>query len=412
MAHTKDILDQLLVTFPWWVDLHGWWRTNPAYNTSFSTADPGQDFAAEAITLFGTGKGKEKQATLSQNNDDEEDLVDVENEKKEDAEPLCGELELGEILDGGMDYSEDGDDSPMADHDHGRPLPMFDDNEHPDWDNINPSEAPTPGPSSHLPSAPSKLSESSPTMRLPQSTHYVQLPQPAYQHPVAVPRLNTTQTSHLPIYSLDSPEREIRPLLSINTAGKSRAVTEDVQMEDTSGDSDTAATSRMLKTLTVHSRKASGTLGARHMLSSSGHTSSDQDSDLSPTTSHNRSLSRNLKRSRDAPADIVSKLSTASDTLIQHIQNASVVKADNKRMKMDSKMLRSELRIREAHAEREHALRSSMAAQTHERALADERTKQLQLELELEKVRLQRVVAERGLDLPGQGNSAASGSCD
>ncbi|KAG0692198.1 hypothetical protein DFH29DRAFT_818008, partial [Suillus ampliporus] len=56
---TKTLLDRLLQTFPWWVDLHGWWRTNPAYNTSFSTADPGQDFAAEAMDVFGKGKGKE-----------------------------------------------------------------------------------------------------------------------------------------------------------------------------------------------------------------------------------------------------------------------------------------------------------------------------------------------------------------
>ncbi|KAG1809746.1 hypothetical protein EV424DRAFT_1287942, partial [Suillus variegatus] len=45
----KGILGMyLLVVFPWWVDLHGWWRTNPTYNTLFLTADPGQDFAAEA----------------------------------------------------------------------------------------------------------------------------------------------------------------------------------------------------------------------------------------------------------------------------------------------------------------------------------------------------------------------------
>ncbi|KAG2053841.1 hypothetical protein BDR06DRAFT_863379, partial [Suillus hirtellus] len=44
----RSILDWLLVAFPWWVDLHGWWRTNPTYNTLFSTADPGQDFAPEA----------------------------------------------------------------------------------------------------------------------------------------------------------------------------------------------------------------------------------------------------------------------------------------------------------------------------------------------------------------------------
>ncbi|KAG1809901.1 uncharacterized protein HD556DRAFT_1197598, partial [Suillus plorans] len=48
---TRTLLDRLLQTFPWWVDLHGWWRTNPAYNTSFSTADPGQDFSAEAMDV-------------------------------------------------------------------------------------------------------------------------------------------------------------------------------------------------------------------------------------------------------------------------------------------------------------------------------------------------------------------------
>jgi hypothetical protein len=48
-----------LQEFPWWTDLHGWWRTNPAYNTASSVADPGQDFSAEALSAFrGTNKGK------------------------------------------------------------------------------------------------------------------------------------------------------------------------------------------------------------------------------------------------------------------------------------------------------------------------------------------------------------------
>ncbi|KAI6094862.1 hypothetical protein EV401DRAFT_1820425, partial [Pisolithus croceorrhizus] len=32
--------------------VHGFWHTNPSYNTVFSTADPGQDFAAEAQQHF------------------------------------------------------------------------------------------------------------------------------------------------------------------------------------------------------------------------------------------------------------------------------------------------------------------------------------------------------------------------
>ncbi|KAG1826385.1 hypothetical protein DFJ58DRAFT_738457 [Suillus subalutaceus] len=46
---TKTLIDSQLDKFPWWPDLHGWWRTNPAYNTVFSTADPGQNYESAAL---------------------------------------------------------------------------------------------------------------------------------------------------------------------------------------------------------------------------------------------------------------------------------------------------------------------------------------------------------------------------
>ncbi|KAI5980693.1 hypothetical protein EDD15DRAFT_2205352, partial [Pisolithus albus] len=49
---TKNILAAITKDFPWWADLHGWWRTNPAYNNTFSAADVGQDFSARAVELF------------------------------------------------------------------------------------------------------------------------------------------------------------------------------------------------------------------------------------------------------------------------------------------------------------------------------------------------------------------------
>ncbi|KAI6011486.1 hypothetical protein EDC04DRAFT_2497880, partial [Pisolithus marmoratus] len=39
----KKLLDKIVAYFPWWEDLHGFWRINLSYNTVFSTADPGQD---------------------------------------------------------------------------------------------------------------------------------------------------------------------------------------------------------------------------------------------------------------------------------------------------------------------------------------------------------------------------------
>ncbi|KAI6102972.1 hypothetical protein F5141DRAFT_984089, partial [Pisolithus sp. B1] len=44
----KKLLDKIIANFPWWEELHGFWRTNPSYNMVFSTGDPGQDFAASA----------------------------------------------------------------------------------------------------------------------------------------------------------------------------------------------------------------------------------------------------------------------------------------------------------------------------------------------------------------------------
>ncbi|KIN93121.1 hypothetical protein M404DRAFT_34287 [Pisolithus tinctorius Marx 270] len=38
--------------FPWWGELHRWWCTNPAYNSTWSAADSGQDFARHAVDLF------------------------------------------------------------------------------------------------------------------------------------------------------------------------------------------------------------------------------------------------------------------------------------------------------------------------------------------------------------------------
>ncbi|KAI5990635.1 hypothetical protein EDD15DRAFT_2197944 [Pisolithus albus] len=60
----KKLLDKILENFPWWEEVHGFWRTNPSYNTVFSTGDPGQDFAAEAQRYF-TGEKSTTAATAS-----------------------------------------------------------------------------------------------------------------------------------------------------------------------------------------------------------------------------------------------------------------------------------------------------------------------------------------------------------
>ncbi|KAF8120518.1 hypothetical protein EV363DRAFT_1139344, partial [Boletus edulis] len=48
----SNLLDSIVDSFPWWPDLHGFWRTNPGINTSPAVADPDQDLEQEALGLF------------------------------------------------------------------------------------------------------------------------------------------------------------------------------------------------------------------------------------------------------------------------------------------------------------------------------------------------------------------------
>ncbi|KAF8452237.1 hypothetical protein L210DRAFT_3316940, partial [Boletus edulis BED1] len=48
MSAYSSVIAQIMVDFPWFEDLHGWWKDNPVHNRSFSTAHPEQNFAAQA----------------------------------------------------------------------------------------------------------------------------------------------------------------------------------------------------------------------------------------------------------------------------------------------------------------------------------------------------------------------------
>ncbi|KAG2068201.1 hypothetical protein BDR04DRAFT_1119940 [Suillus decipiens] len=296
------------------------------------------------MDVFGKGKGKETAL----------DDADHEDDEGGDTGPLNEDLEPGKIMD---DVAYKDDDPPVRADDSG--LYTFHDNEDLGWD--SPSDTSGSPPCPQLPQVPSSTS----------STHF----QPSdlavlhrYQCPF-IAHLNTMQQSIPPLepnnISLNSPEPEDRPkysLPSTNTTG-SKARAASVQM-DTSEDSDMAA-SCMMKSLPMHSCKAS--LGVH---TSGGHISSDQDSDQSPTTSHNRSASR--KWLQDPAAELTMKLNEASDTLVQHIQEASTVKSNHKCLKLETQLASRELKMHESHTEHEHRLQTIITIQNHEHAMADE----------------------------------------
>jgi hypothetical protein len=67
VAHAKNFfLEQLEQEFPFWKRLHGFWQTLPNFNPYTASSEPGQDLAADALTLI-RGRGQDNE------NDDEED---------------------------------------------------------------------------------------------------------------------------------------------------------------------------------------------------------------------------------------------------------------------------------------------------------------------------------------------------
>ncbi|KAH9074350.1 hypothetical protein EDB83DRAFT_2516142 [Lactarius deliciosus] len=53
-SNLSNILDKLLIGFPAWERLHGFWRTLPSFNPHAVSSEPGQDLESEAIgVLFG-----------------------------------------------------------------------------------------------------------------------------------------------------------------------------------------------------------------------------------------------------------------------------------------------------------------------------------------------------------------------
>ncbi|KAI6040060.1 hypothetical protein EDC04DRAFT_2894580 [Pisolithus marmoratus] len=278
----KSLLDKILDTFPWWEDLHGFWRMNLSYNTVFSMANPSQDYAMEAQQFF---SGEKSTATT--------ELL-----------PLVSASPSG-ITDDNID-----------------PLlwltsTLFHD---------SPISAGTP-------------------IGTPASTY------------------SKVTTSSIPTF----PEM------------LSQSVLADVK---------SPSAISMLKMLSSHALKATST------------TSTSRDKGKTKVAADAKSTSLNVpshapsssgssvacKQSWDAGSEISAKLSEASDTLIQQIQNSAKAKSETKWLKIQAQVIRKELK---AHNKTLRVL---------------SKTKQMELELRLEEARIAQLEAERHVAAVEEGN--------
>ncbi|KAG1899069.1 uncharacterized protein F5891DRAFT_981460 [Suillus fuscotomentosus] len=157
------------------------------------------------------------------------------------------------------------------------------------------------------------------------------------------------------------------------------------QPESSGGDSE--GIEDVMKSLTMHSHKASCS-GLRGRSPATSHRPS-------ASGSNTRSASESRKRPHDLGAEVTKKLTDASDSLLLHMQDKSDSKASSKRMKFDYAKFSKELKAREAHAEHEHDARRFIATHSHERAMSEDKTRQLELEIRLEEAKYRHLAMER-----------------
>ncbi|KIK13192.1 hypothetical protein PISMIDRAFT_18161, partial [Pisolithus microcarpus 441] len=144
----------------------------------------------------------------------------------------------------------------------------------------------------------------------------------------------------------------------------------------------------ILNTLSSHPRKDKGKAKVTADVKSTS-------LNIPPRAPSSSGSSAARKQSQDAGSDISMKLSEASDTLVQQIQNSAEAKSETKQMKIQAQVVGKELKACNKNAQREYELKMKMVENEHELSMASERTKQLELELKLEQARIARLEAER-----------------
>ncbi|KAG2335706.1 hypothetical protein BDR05DRAFT_1006541 [Suillus weaverae] len=175
-------------------------------------------------------------------------------------------------------------------------------------------------------------------------------------------------------------------------------------------DSDISASNAM-RGLQVAAHKASPSRGrpAPHIMKLSGaSTRSTSPQSSHATSSHPPSLKRANNDQASTAATTAEQLSETAWALIQQVSEKRDGRVEHKRykrMKLESDMWARELKVCNAHDEREHAMRLTEQDHLHKRELMGHQMEHVRLELELaharreeEEARIRRITMEWGLD--------------
>ncbi|KAG2126452.1 hypothetical protein BD769DRAFT_1668464 [Suillus cothurnatus] len=201
-------------------------------------------------------------------------------------------------------------------------------------------------------------------------------------HSVSCPAARPANTNQLPDILLDSPPRNTTWICSHTVAPPPDSPSQhtnnnfftdmEYQPEPSGGE----GIENVMKSLMVQSCKASGSsLRGQSPATSTRHNAgpSSEAASCSASESH--------KWPHDLGAEVTKKLNDASDSLILHMQDKSDSKALSKRMKFDYARFSKELKACKAYAEHEHDVHRFIASHSHECAMSEEKTRQLELEI-------------------------------
>ncbi|KAI6154693.1 hypothetical protein BKA82DRAFT_23403 [Pisolithus tinctorius] len=366
--------------FPWWGELDGWWRTNPAYNSTWSAADSGQDFARCAVELFKLWP-----------NPPSRDSVD----------PAAGllnspQLEDGEIEEGGDFHINDNffaDNSELMNVDSDPPLSHI---EMPLFPIPSPSpllseqELLLPVVPSSSPSSPGWQSTSANPLRPPHFSNQLLLSSlPANSERANSISLNNNLppfVSHHPKLQPACPSlKQDHPLLKHQSASTPNT--------DNSSDSDITS---------------SNLFSALHLSSSSPPSvatfSNDSNSKLSSRPS--------CKHAWDTPADkLSSNLVSAALTFIKQFQQPQQDRSEVKRHQLKYGYWRTRQKTTTLLANHEHQLTMQCELFAHEETMVARELEKMKLAVKLEELRVQNLTLQKGI-AGGEDQGPSSGTQD